>query len=290
MSQKHTLILADNPLGPAHPAVQALCCVLGPGKVVGFNPAFRLALYDRIVLCASPSNSKMVVEYVQAVASQFSGRPVALVSFEKPGQNTGWMEEVQQILGQQVTHTLKTEPDGELVKLIDLALAFRATDHNPSSEMPGQDLRKLVEAYLLEHNTLTLSTQHDGRVRATPLEYRYKGDGRIFCLSEGGEKFAGLLANGKVSLAIYDPYRGFERLSGMQLSGLAQVPAFGSPDHQQVLSSWNMTLEKMNSMASFLHGVIIQVDEVVFLSSNLIRLGWRPRQVYRFENPGKTAR
>ena len=283
MSQKHTLILADDPLGPAHPAVQALCCVLGPGKVVAFNPAFRLALYDRIVVCATPANGKKVVKYVQEVSAQFSGRPVALVSFKEAGQSSSWMEEVQQILGKQVTHTLATAPEGATDALIDLALAFRAADHNPSNEMPGQDLKKLVEAFLLEHNTLSLSTQYEGRVRATPLEYRYKGDGRIFCLSEGGEKFAGLLANGKVGLAIFDPYRGFERLSGMQISGTAVVPAFGSPEHLQVLSSWGMTLEKMNSLPSFVHGVIIQLEEVVYLSSSLIRLGWRPRQVYHFE-------
>ena len=290
MSQKHTLILADDPLGPAHPAVQALCCVLGPGKVVAFNPAFRLALYDRIVVCATPANGKKVVEYVQEVSAQFSGRPVALVSFEEAGQSSVWMDEVQQILGKQVTHTLATAPEDAPDALINLALAFRASDHNPSNEMPGQDLKKLVEAFLLEHNTLTLSTQYDGRVRATPLEYRYKGDGRMFCLSEGGEKFAGLLANGQVSLAIYDPYRGFEKLSGMQISGTAQVPAFGSPEHLQVLSSWGMTLEKVNSLPSFLHGVVIQLDEVVYLSSSLIRLGWRPRQVYHFEQATKTAR
>jgi hypothetical protein len=290
MSQKHTLILAEDPLGPAHPAVQALCCVLGPGKVVGLNPAIRLALYDRIVICATPQAGQKVVEYVNSAVSQFSGRPVALVSFEKFGQTSAWMEEVQQILGKQVTHSLTTEPNGAPEKLIDLALAFRASDHNPSNEMPGQDLKKLVETFLLEHNTLTLSTQYDGRVRATPLEYRYKGDGRIFCLSEGGEKFAGLLANGQVSLAIYDPYRGFEKLSGMQISGTAKVPAFGSPEHLQVLSSWGMTLEKMNSLPSFLHGVMIQLEEVVYLSSSLIRLGWRPRQVYHFEQATKTAR
>jgi hypothetical protein len=290
MSQKHTLILADDPLGPAHPAVQALCCVLGPGKVVAFNPAFRLALYDRIVVCATPANGKKVVEYVQEVSAQFSGRPVALVSFEKADQSSGWMDEVKQILGKQVTHTLATAPEDAPDALINLALSFRASDHNPSNEMPGQDLKKLVEAFLLEHNTLTLSTQYDGRVRATPLEYRYKGDGCLFCLSEGGEKFAGLLANGQVSLAIYDPYRGFEKLSGMQISGTAKVPAFGSPEHLQVLSSWGMTLEKVNSLPSFLHGVIIQLDEVVYLSSSLIRMGWRPRQVYHFEQAIKTAR
>jgi hypothetical protein len=290
MSQKHTLILADDPLGPSHPAVQTVCCVLGPGKVVPFSSAIRLALYDRIVICATPANGQKVVEFTQANLNQFSGRPVALISFAKAGQSSDWMEEVKQILGKLVTHSLAAAPEDAPDELINLALSFRAGDHIPSGEMPGQDLKKLVEAFLLEHNTLSLSTQYDGRVRATPLEYRYKGDGKLFCLSEGGEKFAGLLANGKVALAIFDPYRGFERLSGMQISGTAHVPAFGSPEHLQVLTSWGMTLEKMNSLPSFLHGIVIQIEEVVFLSSGLIRMGWRPRQVYRFEPESKTVR
>jgi len=282
MTQKHTLILADEPLGPAHPAVQDLCCVLGPGKVVGFHPGIRLALYDRIVICATPDSGKKVVDFITSAANQLSGHPLALVSFENPGQDSGWMKEVKDLLGEQVTHTLAQEPGAAPEALIDLALAFRAGDHKPSTEMPGQDLKKLVEAFLLEHNTLTLATHYNGRVRATPLEYRYKGDGKIFCLSEGGEKFAGLLANGQVSLAIYDPYRGFEKLSGMQIQGRASVPAYGSPEHVQVLASWGQTLEKVNSLPSFLHGIVIQLDEVVFLSSSLVRMGYRPRQVFRF--------
>lgn len=290
MSQKHTLILADDPLGAAHPAVQVLCCVLGPGKVVPFNPALRLALYDRIVICATPATGQKALDFIKATASQFYGRPAALVSFDASGETAGWMDEARQVLGQGISHSLVVSPDGPLDELINLALVFRAADHRPSNEMPGQDLKKLVEAFLLEHNTLTLATCYDGRVRATPLEYRYKGDGQIYCLSEGGEKFAGLLANGKVSVAIYDPYRGFERLSGMQISGRARVPAFGSPEHLQVLSSWNLTLEKVVSLPSFLHGIIIELEEVVYLSSHLIRLGWRPRQVYHFSSPEKTAR
>ena len=290
MPQKHTLILVDESLNPAHPAVNTLACVLGPGKVAQINSAMRLALFDRIVLCAVPEAGQKMINFVQANAGQFTGRPVALVSLEKNQASAAWPGEVARILGSLVTHTLTVQSGEDTQKLIGLALEFRAADHTPSNEMPAPDLKKLVEAFLLEHNTLTLTTHFNGRVRATPMEYRYRGDGVIYCVSEGGEKFAGLLGNGQVALAIYDPYRGFERLSGMQMTGTARVPAFGSPEHLQVLSSWGLTMEKVNNLPSLLHGIVITLDEVLLMSSGLIRLGWRPRQTFRFPPQAKTAR
>ena len=52
-------------------------------------------------------------------------------------------------------------------------------------------------------------------------------DDRLYLLSEGGEKFAHLLANPRVSVAVYDPFVSMTSLFGLQLTGRAAlVPAW----------------------------------------------------------------
>ncbi len=46
-----------------------------------------------------------------------------------------------------------------------------------------------------------------------------KKDGFIYFISEGGEKFANILMNPNVSMAIYENYDRMDNLAGMQLWG-----------------------------------------------------------------------
>ncbi len=75
---------------------------------------------------------------------------------------------------------------------------------------------------LAARTTCALCTGHGDEVRATPIEYLLVED-RLYLLSEGGEKFAHLLANPRVSVAVYDPFVSMSSLFGLQLTGRAAL-------------------------------------------------------------------
>ena len=79
------------------------------------------------------------------------------------------------------------------------------------TEMPKEQLKEKIEAYIQANNTCALATGAGNFIRCTPLEYSYH-DEKFWIFSEGGEKFIGLAKNENVCLAIFDKYEGFGKL------------------------------------------------------------------------------
>jgi uncharacterized protein YhbP (UPF0306 family) len=88
--------------------------------------------------------------------------------------------------------------------------------------MDSDALQQKITDFINKHNTCALAVANGDFVRCTPIEYNYM-DGSFYLLSEGGLKFKALKDNKNVCLAIYEEYKGFGKLNGLQVTGMADM-------------------------------------------------------------------
>lgn len=148
-------------------------------------------------------------------------------------------------------------------------------------KMPDQLLLANIASYIVSHNTCALATGARSFVRCTPIEYSYK-DGCFWLFSEGGMKFLGLSENSNVSLAIYDAYTGFGSVSGMQVTGIAEMVEPWSKEYMDLLAFKKIPAESLKKQASILHLIKIVPKRIDFLSSELKKQGYDSRQCMMF--------
>ncbi|GKX29665.1 hypothetical protein SH1V18_21450 [Vallitalea longa] len=144
-------------------------------------------------------------------------------------------------------------------------------------KMPIKTLKAYVEKFLKEHNNCTLSTGYDNMVRSTPVEYTYD-DGYMYILSEGGFKFANLLLNDNVSVAIYEQFHGMNTILGMQITGKARIIEDGSQEYNSYLDKRKIKEDKLPSP---LHLIKIKVESAEILSYELNEMGYGIKHYYK---------
>jgi flavodoxin/uncharacterized protein YhbP (UPF0306 family) len=166
--------------------------------------------------------------------------------------------------------------------LVLYGLQLRRLRDDAGARMPADQLRQRIDDFLASHNTCTLCTCHKSRPRATPIEYTYH-DGELYLLSEGGEKFANIMLNRNVSVAIYEPYAGMERLAGMQLTGEAFIVEAGSDEYRRILELKGLSYGRIAALPMQLHMIRVHLTQAEFLWSPFAAQGYDARQIYRFE-------
>jgi len=163
----------------------------------------------------------------------------------------------------------------------EAALAIKAVRDSFASSLPPDELRRHIDEFLGRHATCTLCTGAGGHVRATPVEYAY-ADGAVYLLSEGGEKFAHLLINPHVSVAVYEPYEGMDKLAGLQLLGVAEIVPEDSPERARALALRGLDDVRLAALPFALNLIRVRVERAEFLWSHFRELGYDVRQVYHF--------
>jgi hypothetical protein len=171
----------------------------------------------------------------------------------------------------------------DLAEFTGMTMQIKACLEANFKAMPPAEARGHIENFLKSHNTCTLCTASGTVVRGTPIEYRYK-DGYIYMVSEGGEKFANILANKQVCIAVYDPYAGWSTVAGLQLAGevveIIQDPA--SEAYKKVAEPWGLNQQKTAGMRYVLNGLVIKLGEAEFFSAANEQKGYHVKQFYRF--------
>jgi len=171
-------------------------------------------------------------------------------------------------------------------ELVDAALAMKARrDADVPAQLPSSALRERIEAFLAAHNTCALAVASSHGVRVVPIEYRYHA-GSLYLLSEGGEKFAHLLLAPEVSVCIFEPYRGWANLAGLQLQGRARLLDDDSVELERLLEWEGITPLQRTQLPVALHGIRIDLRSADFLSSAFRAQGLEVRQRYRFPEAG----
>ena len=118
-------------------------------------------------------------------------------------------------------------------------------------------------------------------MRSTPIEYNYL-NGYIYLLSEGGVKFANLVLNKNVSIAVYEDYTGMNNLKGMQISGHATMIDDEDEEYDRVLKLKGLNLDVIKSMPTMLNMIKITVEKVEFLNSEFRGEGADAKQIINY--------
>lgn len=150
----------------------------------------------------------------------------------------------------------------------------------PSLDMAR--LKALVEEYILASNTCALATGAGDCLRCMPIEYSYH-DGCFWMFSEGGKKFIGLSRDPRVCLAIFDKYQGFDKLCGLQISGLARLIEPFSRDYIAHAEYKKIPLSALKRLKSPMHLICIRPTRIDCLFSRFKELGCSPRQTLILE-------
>jgi len=138
-----------------------------------------------------------------------------------------------------------------------------------------------MKKFILAHNTCALATGFGEFVRCTPIEYSFM-DEKFWMLSEGGLKFHALKNNKNVCIAIYDPYDGFGKLGGMQITGTAKMIEPMSEEYLSLLAFKKIPVESLKKLPHELHLVCVTPSRVDFLWSEFKKLGYDSRQHLTF--------
>lgn len=171
----------------------------------------------------------------------------------------------------------------KLEEVVEYGMELKEIKDDLSPNMPSDQLKKMVEEFLSAHNTCTLSTAGGEMVRATPIEYTYK-NGFIYLLSEGGEKFANILLNKRVSIAVYEDYTGMNNLAGMQISGQAKIVPPGKTEYGEILKIKGLSPDFINKLPINLNMVKITLEKVEFLYSAFQEMDNETKQIFKFDN------
>jgi uncharacterized protein YhbP (UPF0306 family) len=156
----------------------------------------------------------------------------------------------------------------------DKAALYWELHDEKAVKMADADVKKAAERFIASHNTCALATGSGAFVRCTPLEYTYK-DGNFYILSEGGQKFRALGDNPAVSLAVFEPYKGFGSIESIQVTGTAAV--LGSSD-AEFLSLLEYKKIPASAPVSKMHLIRIKPQRYELLFSSFKKEGYDPRQ------------
>ena len=159
----------------------------------------------------------------------------------------------------------------------DEAATYWIQKDRDSIRMDEELLKNRIEQFIAAHNTCALATACDGFVRCTPIEYNYIG-GFFYLFSEGGLKFKALKENKQVALAIYEPYGGFGKLKGLQVTGNAEIVEPFSGEYLKLLEYKKIPLEAMKKLPQPMHLIKIIPSGYDYLDSDLTKEGVSIRQ------------
>lgn len=151
-----------------------------------------------------------------------------------------------------------------------------------AAHMEPEKLMVSIEDFIKTHNTCVLATSAQDVVRCTPIEYNYV-DGKFYLFSEGGLKFRGLYANQNVSMAIYEQYKGFGKLGGMQIMGIAKIIEPFSEEYNKLLDYKKIPKAAIEKMPHPMNLIKVTPTEIDFLNSEFKEQGFDSRQHIKFE-------
>nr|WP_288825413.1 flavodoxin domain-containing protein [uncultured Clostridium sp.] len=318
---KNTLVLYESRYGFTKMAAEQAALVLGPGKcmrlsefqdngqqwnlVVLLVPVYHEKLEQEAVLCIKNNldwlKTKKIVLFCTCLAREYAKKYLKPVS-ELLGSCVVFQDAVA---GNLVLSRLNKEDRKETAAFfhsaglkeqdylsfdqewyIETLLGIKEWKDTPVIAMDEKKILEFCEEFLLNHDTCSLSTGYGNRIRATPVEYRYK-NGFLFILSEGGEKFANILLNPNVSAAVFNEFQGMNRLRGMQIKGTAEIIETGSEEYRDFLDMRNLKYENVMKLPSKLHLIRIRICRIEFLWSGFRDMGVDVKQILTFCNPPK---
>jgi menaquinone-dependent protoporphyrinogen IX oxidase len=182
--------------------------------------------------------------------------------------------------GEKVGLKLADVDNFKLEDVVNYALELKHIKESLIPKIAPDELRKIIDEFLTNHNTCTLSTSYKERVRSTPIEYNYF-DECIYFLSEGGEKFANILLNENVGIAVYEDYTTMNNLAGIQIQGRASIIE-NEEEHRDIIKKKGLNPKFIDKMPVNMNIIKIEIQKIEFLYSKFKEMGYEPKQVYNY--------
>ncbi len=148
----------------------------------------------------------------------------------------------------------------------------------PSHAMDEDALFTQIDQFISSHNTLALASSTEDFVRCTPLEYLYT-DHVFYIITEGGNKFRGIMENGRVSAAIFDPYTDMKLVKGLQINAEAKIIPAGSPEYLSIMEKKNISQEDLQRMPVTLFLIKLIPLRYEYLDTSLMQDGLDSHQM-----------
>jgi len=280
-----TLILHETVSDTTRTAVRQMSLVLGPCKCYSLSD-FKKELvekYEYLIIGGDgvePSLTKLN-SFISANKDWLSTKLTAF--FIIGGDATSaWaaLETLNHGLNGIASH-LEVIPGGangvEPALLVESAMRLRAVKSRNLKVMTHDELKKRIEDILKSELYLILGTGAGTRVRGTTIGYTYQ-DGKVYAFCEGSEKFANLLLNPNVSLALYT----MPEKAGLQISGTAVICYPGAPEYAEMCRLLRRDHQRYLNLPFQLNGIIITLHKAEYYLAKLKDQGYDTKQVYYF--------
>lgn len=308
---KKALIIYETKYGSTKEIAEKLALILGPAAVIkpsGFSEKYMD--FDYIVIGSPLYEDKILPEvdkFIKEHSKWLKTKKIALftVGLSRSSPYDYWSEIIEQLadsvlwvesFGGIMNPAVLDHHDEAAIKqfseytaiqpvcsderndtnLVEKALNLKRLLRN-TRNMPQNELMKHIEDYLSSHNTCTLCTSHNYETRATPIEYCYI-NGVLYFFSEGGEKFSHILVNPLVSVAVYDNFKSFKDLNGLQIKGKAEIIPFNSAEYERAAAIKGLDIKKLAEMQVKLNLLKVTASSFEFLSSEISFKGYDIKQ------------
>jgi hypothetical protein len=277
-----TLIVFDNP-ELLETVVKPMSLILGPSKycrMSEFKDEYKAAYQYFVIGGAADASGKtgVVDSFISANRQWLGEKQVALFArAENPVPAAAGLVEASQSLGLSVPVEVIPGTAGhvDIAQVVEAAMRLRSV--RPQKRMDPAEVKKRIEAILSKELYLILGTASGARVRATTIGYTYK-DGYVYFFAEGSEKYANLLLNPHVSLALYT----FPEKEGVQLSGTASILYPGSKEYEEMCRLLGRDHQRYLGLAFLLNGIAIKLHKGEYYRGTLGKEGYETKQACYF--------
>ncbi len=137
-----------------------------------------------------------------------------------------------------------------------------------------------AEAIATSFKSSVLATGSGGDVRCTPVDHTFH-DGAFWIFSEGGRKFANILENSKVSLAVFDQNGTFGSLRSVQVTGTAEFIELFSEEYNRNAEIRKIPVTSLKKLPCPMYLIKITPTEMIVLDSSFKKQGYSSRGIWR---------
>jgi hypothetical protein len=279
-----TIIVHDIDSAPALSAIQKMALILGPAKAcrtADFKADFKEA-YSSYVFMAEAAGRGLanIRNLVGTNAEWLKAKPVAFVGFAPESAPLDReLRGIAALLGSDpLVVTVPSGANGPATRqVVDTGMRIRAYRSLTYRTLPREELRKRIEAILNSELYLILCTADGGCVRGTTIGYHYR-DGFVYAFCEGSEKYANILLNPNVSLALYT----MPEKAGLQISGTASICYPGTPEYEDMCRLLKRDVKRYLNLPFQLNGLVIKLHKAEYYLAKLKDEGFHTKQVFNF--------
>lgn len=311
----NTLIVYEGKYGTAQKTAEMLGYLLGNTHVCEVEKApSDIARFENLLLVFSlygPQTAVKTKEYISSIESSSLGRlkigiaaiGISTIHLDK------YIDDVTRLLGKAADYTCFIMGELRIAKIskedMQLLQMFKKTTGTEVEDKGKFDINQIItradeirdifktctiamekgklwteiEKFLTEHNTMALATAHDSVPRCSPVEYQYL-DGKFYIVTEGGQKFAGILQNGWASIGIYNNYTSMGSVYGMQITATVKIVPLFSQEYFKVFEKRGISHETLKKLPINLYLISLTPTKFEVLNSDFKKMGYDPKQQY----------